>query len=610
MALGFGWLRAGRPRGAAWAAALGLPLHLILLPTGGLASPLLPLFLPWLLLLARLWPLGQIVALGAGALSWVVLVQLWTGGVGAGDAIGAGLIFTSGVLPAWFLNHARRPDLKQDPELDQILGTKLSAGNADTRAEAAYRVEELAAALDRARRSLDGWRAVLWEVDAEADRALPRLVSGGAWPPAVALAGDPMRLARDESLMLRLETPPGWAEGSSRACIIPIERPGEYDALFTLEYQEAGLFPTAQALEEAAAQLRALLDMQREAARASAARERFSTIFSLMRRFPQKFEPDEFAAEIAETAREFTGMSGAALARWDQDAGHLLALAGDDGGAPLGSAFGELDSELAFAARNATTLIRQRERGERGTLPVLVPGERWHAEPRTIVIIPLQSVASGVVGVLALWNTEPVRIDPEQVEIIELLAPYAAMKLHQIQVYGPLQRFAERDALTELYNRRFFDERIRREEAHFLRYRRPTALIILDVDHFKAINDTFGHEAGDVVLKAMGGLLQAAVRGSDLAARFGGEEFVVLLPETALAGAVEIAERLRRQVETMVVEWRNTPIEVRVSIGVASCPECAPGPEALLAAADAALYVSKNSGRNRVTAAPYGVFQG
>jgi diguanylate cyclase (GGDEF)-like protein len=610
LALAFGWHRAGRPPGAIWAAALGLPLHLVVLSTGGLASPLLPLFILWYLPLIWLWPPRHITALGAMALAWVLLVQVWTGTLEVELAVEAALTFTGGVLPAWVLERARRRDLAPGTELDRILGSTNSGAETEGEAEASHRVAELAATLERVRNSLGSWRAVLWEIDAEADRARPRLVSGGAWPPTVGLTGDPMRLAWDESLTLRLETPPRWAIGSSRACIVPVERPGEYSAILTLEYRDNNLFPTAQALEETAAQLRAYLDMQREAARATAAREQFSTIVALLRRLPQKFEPEEFAAELARATREFTGMSGAAVARWEQDVGHLLALDSDDGGVPLGTAFGSLESEMAIAIRNVTTLIRQRGRGEGNLLPIIAPGERWHAEPRTIAVIPLHGMATGMVGVLALWSAEPMRIDNDQIEILQMVAPYAAMQLHQIQIYRPLREFAERDALTGLYNRRVFDDRMKSEEAHFLRYRRPTALLVLDVDHFKAINDSLGHEAGDAVLRALGSLLRAAVRGADLVARLGGEEFVVLLPETALAGALEIAQRLRRQVETMVVEWQGSTIEVRVSVGVAACPECAPSPQALLTAADAAVYASKNAGRNRVTAAPYGVFHG
>lgn len=606
-AIAFGWLRAGRPQNGWWAAPLGLPIHLLVISTGGVDSPFLVLFIPWLLLPTWIWPFRAIAVLGASALVWVVVVQALTAGLELWATIETVLVFLVGILPAWVLQRARRRDIEPVTELDRLLGVEAREGEEGEGAsdDSSRRAEELSAALDRARVTLGGWRAVLWEVDVEADRARPRLVSGGPWPMAVPLTGDPILLAWEDSLTLRLETPPRWASGSARACIVPIERPGEFTAILTVEYQEDTLFPTAQLLEETAAQLRAFLDMQREAALATAARERFSTIVALLRRLPQRTDAEGFAQELAAAARDFTGFSGAAVARWEEDVGHLIAIDGDDGTIAPGTVIGAMESEMAFAARHVTTIIRQRELGETGTLPVIAPGERWHARPRTIIIVPLHGMANGVVGVLALWNAEPVRIDPDEIEILQMAAPYAAMQLHQIQVYGPLKEFAERDALTGLYNRRVFDDRMQVEEAHFLRYRRPTALLILDVDHFKRINDTYGHEAGDAVLKALGGLLRAAVRGSDLVARLGGEEFVVLLPETPLAGALEIAQRLRQQVEAMVVEWQGRGIPVRISVGVAACPECASSPATLLQAADAALYASKEAGRNRVTAAPY-----
>jgi diguanylate cyclase (GGDEF)-like protein len=609
-ALVFAWLRVGRPRTGGWIAALGLPLHLVLIPSGGLGSPLLPLLFPWLLLLTWIWPRRRIAVVSLAVLAWLVLIQLWNGGVEVAELLEAVLVCAGGILPAWTLDTYRRLHLPPGGAMGRLLGDPAHATHDDAATSANRRFDELVAALDRARRSLGAWRAVLWEIDIDRDRAWPRLVSGGDWPPAVSLTGDPLRLAREDNLVLRLETPPRWATGSSRACIVPLARPGEYDVILTVEYDADGLFPAAQHLEETAAQLRAFLDMQREAARASAAREHFGKIIALLRRIPQQMEPAEFAAELAEAMREFTGMSGAAVARWDQDVGHLLACVGDDGGMPPGATFGVHESEMALAAASITTLVRQREHSERDALPVIAPGERWLAEPRTILVVPLHGSTSGLVGVLAVWDSQPAAVKTEQVAIVELLAPYAAMQMQQIHAYGPLQKLADHDALTGLYNRRVFDERMQREEEHFLRYRRPTSLLILDVDHFKRINDTFGHAAGDAVLKALASLLRSALRGADLVARLGGEEFVILLPETALAGAIEIAQRLRRQVETMVVEWQDTPIDVRVSVGVAACPECTASPGTLLNAADAALYASKHAGRNQVTAAPYAIASG
>lgn len=162
---------------------------------------------------------------------------------------------------------------------------------------------------------------------------------------------------------------------------------------------------------------------------------------------------------------------------------------------------------------------------------------------------------------------------------------------------------AVRDRLTGLYNRSFFDERLEAEHGSAWRHGLPLALIMLDIDHFKQVNDTWGHEAGDAALRAVGALLEAAVREVDIAARFGGEEFVVLLPETTMDGAKEFAERLRRRVEDEVVTWKDQVIPLSVSLGVSAVPECVTDPAELLQSADAALYQAKIAGRNRVVTA-------
>jgi diguanylate cyclase (GGDEF)-like protein len=459
--------------------------------------------------------------------------------------------------------------------------------------------------LERLCQVLGARRAVLWDIDAAEDVAYPRLASGGPAPLPVVLTGDPIRWAWEEALSLRLETPPRWASGGARACVVPLEAGGGAAAVLTLEYDGEVPFPSAHVLEEGAAQLRAFLAMQQETARAALTRERFGAVADLLRRLPREQEPARFARDLASAAARLVGASGGAVALWEEDVGRILALVGEDGGPHLDAVFGPMECEMAIAASTAATLWRERGRGEGARLPIGAPGERWHAEPRSVALLPLPDPVTGVVGVLALWSAAPASIDREGVEVLEMVAPYAAMQLQQTRLYAPLREYAERDALTGLHNRRIFEERLEKEEAHFHRYHRPVALLVLDVDHFKRINDTHGHEAGDAVLRTLGALLQGTVRAADLAARLGGEEFVVLHPETPLAGALEIAERLRRQVEGHTFEWQGTTIPVRISVGVSACSECTPLPSTLLRSADAALYASKHGGRNRVTAAPF-----
>ena len=166
---------------------------------------------------------------------------------------------------------------------------------------------------------------------------------------------------------------------------------------------------------------------------------------------------------------------------------------------------------------------------------------------------------------------------------------------------------ALQDALTGLYNRRHLDERLGSELAAAQRHGRPLSLLLVDVDHFKEVNDAHGHLAGDETLKMVAFVLRGAVRKEDVLARYGGEEFVVIARETPLQGARALAERIRRAVERSRCSWQGTELGVTVSIGVTvsvGLTEYAPGrsEREFLQAADRALYAAKQQGRNRVVA--------
>jgi diguanylate cyclase (GGDEF)-like protein len=166
------------------------------------------------------------------------------------------------------------------------------------------------------------------------------------------------------------------------------------------------------------------------------------------------------------------------------------------------------------------------------------------------------------------------------------------------------------DELTGLANRRALDGILPEEVARALRHGRPLAIMMADVDHFKKINDTHGHPAGDEVLRQMAQLLRQRLRSIDKGVRYGGEELLVVLPETDVAEARQVAERFRRSVEEHVFmvdpEDDEPPFPVRLtaSVGVAGLPECADGLDRLIEVADRALYDAKRQGRNRVVVAP------
>ena len=166
-----------------------------------------------------------------------------------------------------------------------------------------------------------------------------------------------------------------------------------------------------------------------------------------------------------------------------------------------------------------------------------------------------------------------------------------------------LRDLATKDGLTGLFNHRYFQEALDTEISRAIRYQNPLSLVLLDIDHFKKVNDTYGHPAGDTVLKVISAIIQKTVRESDLVARYGGEEFAAVLPETDLKGAAILAERLRRAVEAIDIPANEQVIKVTISLGVTTYNLAAgsDGKAALIAAADKGLYHSKESGRNKLS---------
>lgn len=162
------------------------------------------------------------------------------------------------------------------------------------------------------------------------------------------------------------------------------------------------------------------------------------------------------------------------------------------------------------------------------------------------------------------------------------------------------EELARRDGLTNLFNHRTFTELLEDEVARTRRFKRPMSLLMLDIDHFKRVNDSYGHQAGDAILKGLSDLLLKQSRAIDRACRYGGEEFAVILPETDAAVAMQIAERLRAEVERQAFDIGGRTINMTVSVGVATYSPQADSPEGLVKAADIALYTAKHAGRNRV----------
>jgi diguanylate cyclase (GGDEF)-like protein len=305
---------------------------------------------------------------------------------------------------------------------------------------------------------------------------------------------------------------------------------------------------------------------------------------------------------ICETALQVTSATEAALIRWRSDIAHgwvQFTTEGFKGKPPF-----ELGPE-SLTARTCEegTLLVLEDIGKMTGPPSLFHDTDTVWPKGAVAIVPLKLEENRVIGAIVVAAPTPGVIPPEEARNVALLGALAGSSLEMVWEMEEWSKRARTDALTGLANRRAFDEWIEQLVLHADRFGHSLSLILADVDHFKQVNDTFGHEVGDVVLKSIAQTLQEGVRAVDVCARFGGEEIAILLPQTAIVGAVELADRLRKAVSEQLIHAAGEEIPVTISCGVATYPEGVLTKEQLFAAADRALYEAKSAGRNCVKAA-------
>src|SRR5690606_24963042 len=184
---------------------------------------------------------------------------------------------------------------------------------------------------------------------------------------------------------------------------------------------------------------------------------------------------------------------------------------------------------------------------------------------------------------------------------LEVLASHLAVSLSNARMVHKLETMATTDGLTGLLNKRAMHEAASQKIAAANRFGRKLSLLVVDIDFFKKVNDTHGHDIGDIVIKGLAGVLERQKRTTDVVARFGGEEFVVLCEQTDESGAQQLGERIREELGKTTFHTPNGPLQVTCSVGVATFPGAGEKWDELFKAADEALYVSKRGGRNRVT---------
>lgn len=220
----------------------------------------------------------------------------------------------------------------------------------------------------------------------------------------------------------------------------------------------------------------------------------------------------------------------------------------------------------------------------------------------SILCVPLMC-RNVVLGVIELVK-DPTDVEPFTEEHLSFLAPFAdfaAIAIDNASSFQKVKELSVIDEWTTLFNARYLNSCLETEVARAQRYSRPLSVVFFDLDHFKEVNDRFGHAVGSATLRKIGELLKSSIRDTDHPTRYGGDEFVLVMPETGKKGALVVAERIRRQIESAdfsggIAEF----VRVTASFGVATVPENGDNPRVLLDRADQALYAAKAAGRNKV----------
>jgi diguanylate cyclase (GGDEF)-like protein len=372
------------------------------------------------------------------------------------------------------------------------------------------------------------------------------------------------------------------------------------DVPFT-EEDEALLGKLAAELVRAVAAERLMADLQR-------ARDEKERFYAAIERLNRTAKPREVFDATLQVAASIAPVDFGAVTLVEDGEGrarHRVArvvIEGSDRRAPAleGLAFPDNGGLVAAAVKLGSTLPGKELRIADAL--VFDVGTRLKGL-ESLRIFPLKA-GEQVLGTLVLGARRPQAYDREAVRQLEVIAIQAADALLRARLFAETEKLATTDGLTGLANHRTFQARLDEHLLASQRYGKRLALILCDVDHFKSVNDTYGHPVGDQVLRGVARALQKEARATDVVARYGGEEFAVIMPETDAAGGRVIAERIREKVGALALATELGQLRVTISLGLATFPDDGRRKAELVELADACLYHAKRSGRNRtVTAA-------
>ncbi len=299
-------------------------------------------------------------------------------------------------------------------------------------------------------------------------------------------------------------------------------------------------------------------------------------------------------------AREFAAFDFAAVTLFHrQSASHeICAVSGNGRDALVGQRFRHNTGLVSMAVANRHALP-YRGHYDAARQTVFTQKLTPPAMP-SLLVLPLV-VHERVLGTLVLGSETPAAFGDDVRPTLEVLASHMAVSLANARMLKRLEEMATTDGMTGLLNKRALSAAALEKLRSAKRFNKPVSVLIGDIDHFKRVNDTYGHDMGDIVIRGFGEVLKRAKRDTDIVGRFGGEEFVVVCEETGEEGAQLLAERIRTELEATTFQTELGPLSVTCSVGVATAPHAGQSWEQLFKATDDALYASKRGGRNRVT---------
>jgi diguanylate cyclase (GGDEF)-like protein/PAS domain S-box-containing protein len=264
----------------------------------------------------------------------------------------------------------------------------------------------------------------------------------------------------------------------------------------------------------------------------------------------------------------------------------------------------DLKSKIEFSLKECWALRRRRSRFVQHTHSKL-QCQHILADPAPAESLCVPMMTEGkVLGLLYLSSPEPGRLTDTKQKLAATVAEHLTLAISNLKLRETLKHESIHDPLTGLFNRRYMEESLKREIFRAHRQEQSVGVIMIDIDHFKQFNDTFGHDAGDKVLRELASFLQINIRNSDIACRYGGEELLLILPDASLADTQHRAEQLRQGVKQLQVEYHHQLLNrITISLGVACFPKEGLTGEVIIQAADMALYHAKKLGRDRVAVA-------